>query len=187
MENQNLYIMMNKPAGYVCSSVSDSHKTVYQLLPPEYQQLLTAKRGHRLHTVGRLDSDTTGLLLITTDGQFSNHLTRHENNISKTYQVTLRDSVSLEQQKNLIDLFFKGLSLPAEKKAPVQFVSGALLSFSTPSTCNLTINQGLFHQVKRMFLAAGNQVTALHRSQIGPYMLDSELLPGQWKLFNPEK
>lgn len=183
----NLYIMMNKPAGLVCSSVSDSHQTVYQLLPPEYQQLLQAKRGHRLHTVGRLDADTTGLLLLTTDGQFSNFLTRHENNISKTYRVTLLRSVPVEQQQFYIDQCFTGLSLPAEKKAPQQFVSGALLSFESPNTCTLTINQGLFHQVKRMFLALNNQVTSLHRSKIGPYSLDSALAPGQWKLFTPEK
>jgi len=173
---------MNKPAGCVCSSVSDSHQTVYELLPQEYQELLHAKRGQRLHTVGRLDADTTGLLLLTTDGQFSNHITRHEHNIAKTYQVTLQNEVSPEQQKLYIDLFFRGLSLPAEKKAPEQFVSGGILIFQSPTNCTLTITQGLFHQVKRMFLAAGNQVTALHRIQIGDFTLDRGLSPGQWKL-----
>lgn len=179
-----IYIMMNKPAGAVCSSVSDSHQTVYQLLPEEYQQLLQAKRGDRLHTVGRLDADTTGLLLITTDGQFSNHLTRHENNISKTYRVTLRDSLTPDQQTAYIQQFSRGLSLPAEKKAPVQFASSSILEFSSPDTCSLTITQGLFHQVKRMFLAMGNQVTALHRTKIGEFTLDESLKPGQWKLIN---
>ena len=70
-----IYLMMNKPAGYVCSAASDSHKTVYELLPPELQDLVkNAKRGHRLHTIGRLDAATTGLLLFTTDGMFSHKI-----------------------------------------------------------------------------------------------------------------
>ena len=92
---EKIYLVMNKPSGYVCSSVSDSHKTVYSLLPLEYEELLFAKRGERIHTVGRLDCDTSGLLIFTTDGEFSNLLTRPESHVSKTYLVTLRDSVSL--------------------------------------------------------------------------------------------
>ena len=76
-ENENnIYLIMNKPAGYVCSAVSDSHKTVYELLPQEMRELVSKpKRGHRLHTVGRLDCDTSGLLFLTTDGHFSHRLT----------------------------------------------------------------------------------------------------------------
>ena len=93
---EKIYLVMNKPSGYVCSAVSDSHKTVYSLLPLEYEELLFAKRGERIHTVGRLDCDTSGLLIITNDGEFSNLLTRPESHVSKTYLVTLRDSVSLK-------------------------------------------------------------------------------------------
>ena len=76
MTEEKIYIMMNKPAGYVCSAVSDSHHTVYELLPPDLQELVTKPtRGHRLHTVGRLDCDTSGLLLLTNDGFFSHSLT----------------------------------------------------------------------------------------------------------------
>ena len=70
--SKKIYLIMNKPCGYVCSAASDSHKTVYELLTPELQELVQgAKRGHRLHTIGRLDADTSGLLLLTTDGYFS--------------------------------------------------------------------------------------------------------------------
>ena len=86
--NENLYLVMNKPAGYVCSAVSDSHKTVYEILPQEMRELVSKpKRGHRLHTVGRLDCDTSGLLFLTTDGHFSHRLTSPENKIEKTYIV----------------------------------------------------------------------------------------------------
>ena len=94
MSGQKIYLMMNKPCGYVCSAVSDSHKTIYELLPQELQTLVqNAKRGHRLHTVGRLDCNTSGLILITNDGSFSNTLTRPQNNITKTYEVTLETPV----------------------------------------------------------------------------------------------
>ena len=80
--NDKIYLLMNKPCGYVCSAVSDSHKTVYQLLTPELQNLVrNAKRGERLHTVGRLDCDTSGLLLLTTDGFYSHSLTAPEMNV----------------------------------------------------------------------------------------------------------
>lgn len=112
-ETQKLYIIMNKPEGYVCSAVSDSHKTVYELLPPELQKLVqNAKRGERLHTVGRLDCNTSGLLLFTNDGFFSHKISSPENHINKIYEVELKNSVSeneqfIYQKKLYRELFFR--------------------------------------------------------------------------------
>ena len=88
-----IYLVINKPAGFVCSAVSDSHKTVYDLLSPELRELVSgAPRGSRLHTVGRLDCDTSGLLLLTNDGKFSHEITAGR--VTKTYRATLARSLS---------------------------------------------------------------------------------------------
>ena len=105
---------MNKPAGYVCSAASDSHKTVYELLEAGLQELVRgAPRGSRLHTVGRLDCDTSGLLLITNDGKFSNGITG--GGINKTYRALLKNPVAPENQESYIKLAAAGLTLPPEK------------------------------------------------------------------------
>lgn len=177
---EKIYLVMNKPSGYVCSAVSDSHKTVYSLLPLEYEELLFAKRGERIHTVGRLDCDTSGLLIFTTDGEFSNLLTRPESHVSKTYLVTLRDSVSLEMQSEYIEKMKKGVMLPAEKKAPEQQSGPADVEFISHNKCVVSLNEGKFHQVKRMFLAVENEVTDLKRIKTGNLELSNNLAPGQY-------
>lgn len=188
MTENKIYLMMNKPAGYVCSAVSDSHKTVYQLLPPELQALVTgAKRGHRLHTIGRLDCETTGLLLLTTDGELSNQLTRPENHHEKTYVARLKTPVAPSDQPLMIEKFAAGLTLPPEKKAPEQNVQGAVLKFLSPDECEITIKEGKFHQVRRSFLAVQNEVTALHRKSVGKLILPSDLQPGHFLPFTPDQ
>lgn len=177
---EKIYLVMNKPSGYVCSAVSDSHKTVYSLLPLEYKELLFAKRGERIHTVGRLDCDTSGLLIFTTDGEFSNLLTRPESLVSKTYLVTLRDSVSLKMQSEYIEKMKKGVMLPAEKKAPEQQSGPADVEFISHNKCVVSLNEGKFHQVKRMFLAVENEVTDLKRIKTGNLELSNNLAPGQY-------
>lgn len=126
---EKIYLVMNKPSNYVCSSVSDSHKTVYDLLSLELKNLLQAKRGEKIHTVGRLDCDTTGLLIFTTDGFFSNFITRNENKIPKTYLVELENSVSKINQIFYKDKFKTGIILPAEKKSSEEFVDNAIINF----------------------------------------------------------
>ena len=113
--SEEIYLVMNKPCGYVCSAVSDSHKTVYDLLTPELRALVQgAKRGHRLHSIGRLDADTSGLLLFTTDGQFSHRITSAI--FSKTYRATLATPVPADAQQTYITRAASGLTLPPEKK-----------------------------------------------------------------------
>ena len=183
-ENENnIYLIMNKPAGYVCSSVSDSHKTVYELLPQEMRELVSKpKRGHRLHTVGRLDCDTSGLLFLTTDGHFSHRLTSPENKIEKTYIARLKTPGNL----SYIEKAEKGLILPPEKKAPQQL---SLPAFLQPLDSQLLlwqvkITEGKFHQVRRIFMALQNEVEQLKRTKIGHFELPSELNEGDFMEIN---
>ena len=183
-ENENnIYLIMNKPAGYVCSAVSDSHKTVYELLPPEMRELVTKpKRGHRLHTVGRLDCETSGLLFLTTDGYFSHKLTAPENKIEKTYIVRLKNPGNL----SYIEKAEKGLILPPEKKAPQQLSQPAYLTPLDPRFLlwQVKITEGKFHQVRRIFMALQNEVEQLKRTKIGHFELPSELNEGDFMEIN---
>lgn len=207
-----IYLMMNKPAGYVCSAASDSHKTVYELLPPELQDLVkNAKRGHRLHTIGRLDADTTGLLLFTTDGKFSHKIATGTPEpapavpvpalavpepvegpcknllITKTYLANLKNPVNKELQKEYISKAAAGLILPPEKKAPEQKAAPAELSFINERTCQIKICEGKFHEVRRIFQALGNEVIELKRISIGSLFLPDSLKPGEYTSFTPDQ
>ena len=196
-----IYLMMNKPKGYVCSAASDSHKTVYELLPPELQYLVkNAKRGHRLHTIGRLDADTTGLLLLTTDGQFSHRIAASVVSTSsttttdavvepvetttKTYVATLKNPVTKEEQNQYITRAAQGLSIPPEKKAPEQQAAPAQIKFISQNTARITVTEGKFHEVRRIFKALGNEVTELERIAIGNLKLPKDLPPGKFIFFN---
>ena len=190
--SQYYYLIMNKPCGYVCSAASDSHKTVYELLTPELQELVRgAPRGCRLHTVGRLDCDTSGLLLITNDGKFSNRITagpvvecptgRIETTISKTYRTRLDSPVSPENQESYISRAAAGLTLPPEKKYGKQKALPATIIFEAPAICKITVTEGKFHEVRRIFRALGNEVAELERFAIGKLELPRDLKPGQWR------
>lgn len=177
-----LYIILNKPKEYVCSAVSDSHKTVYQLLPTEMQNLVTgAKRGQRLHTVGRLDSDTTGLLILTTDGKFSHKITTPENCIEKKYEVILEKAVNKEEQEKYIKAVAAGAFLPAEKKAKEEVASPGKLTFLNETNCQIVISEGKFHQVRRTFLGLGNKVLELKRIVVGNLTLPKDLKEGEFR------
>ena len=181
-----IYLLMNKPAGYVCSAASDSHKTVYELLPQELQDLVkNAKRGHRLHTIGRLDADTTGLLLLTTDGHFSHKVAATA--IPKTYKATLKYEVSSNQQKQYKADAAHGLVLPPEKKAPEQYAAPAQIKFISQNQIQITVTEGKFHEVRRIFRALGNEVTELKRIAIGKLSLPDTLKPGEYTTFSPDQ
>lgn len=183
---------MNKPCGYVCSAVSDSHKTVYQLLPPELQNLVqNAKRGERLHTVGRLDCETSGLLLITNDGDFSHKLTDPQNKIEKNYLVTLAHPVTKDDVARYVKEVATGVILPPEKKAPEEKSAPGKLEFTTGSVldenctnCKITVTEGKFHEVRRIFRALGNEVINLKRIKLGNYELPLDLKEGSYIIIN---
>lgn len=189
-----IYLIMNKPCGYVCSAVSDSHKTVYELLTAELHVLVSdAPRGCRLHTVGRLDCDTSGLLLLTNDGKFSHRITasvisaESTSVISKTYCATLKNPVAEDLQNSYIQRAALGLTLPPEKKFGEQLALPAILEFESSCICKITVHEGKFHEVRRIFRALGNEVTALERIAIGRLTLSKDLEPGKWRILTKDE
>lgn len=179
---EKIYLIMNKPKDYVCSSVSDLSKVVYELLSSELcTQFQNQKRGNKLHTIGRLDKNTSGLLLFTNDGFFSHEITNPQNKIPKTYLVRLEKKVNKENQKNYIFQAQNGLILPAEKKFPEQKSQGAIIEFFNENECKITITQGKFHEVKRIFQALNNSVLSLHRISIGKLILPKDLQIGEYR------
>ncbi|AZM37981.1 pseudouridine synthase [Acinetobacter sp. WCHA39] len=161
---EHLYIVLNKPKGYECSHQATHHKSVFSLLPE-----ILIHRG--IQCVGRLDQDTTGLLLLTDDGQYLQALTNPRKHVPKVYHVTTADPISAEQ---LIALE-QGVELRNEKGI---YAATNLQLFSTHQL-TMTIHQGVYHQVKRMLAAVGNKVELLHRQQIGLLELP-ELPKGEW-------
>lgn len=159
------YILLHKPAGYVCSTDDPDHNTVFVLLDEPNVE--------KLHTVGRLDLDTTGLLLITDDGQWSHKISSPKHECAKTYRAWLADPV----EDSAIALFAEGVMLRGEKTP----TKPAELEIVTPTECLLTIHEGRYHQVKRMFAAIGNKVVQLHRERVGPLTLDATLAEGEYR------
>ena len=160
-------LLLHKPAGYVCSQ-AESGLRVVDLLPKELRLQQPA-----FNTVGRLDKDTTGLLLLTTDGALLHRLTHPKHHLPKTYMVTLADPLRGDEAV----VFASGtLMLRGETKPlrPAQLVP------TGTHTATLTLHEGRYHQIKRMFGAVGNRVVGLHRAQFGALTLDG-LTVGQWR------
>ncbi|CAM3693778.1 16S rRNA pseudouridine(516) synthase RsuA [Rheinheimera salexigens] len=159
------YIMLHKPAGYICSTSDPDHPTVFTLLE---EPLL-----ERLHTVGRLDLDTTGLVLITDDGQWSHRISSPKHHVAKTYRVWTADAIPA----SAIEQFAQGVMLRSETNPTLP----ATLEILGEKEALLTIQEGRYHQVKRMFAAIGNKVDKLHRQQIGNITLPDDLAEGAYR------
>lgn len=159
------YLMLHKPADFICSNVDEIYPSVLHLIELD--------KAFDLHIAGRLDADTTGLVLITDDGRWSHDIISPKKQCNKVYRVWLRDPLKegVEQQ------FLAGVQLQGEKNLTLP----AELLRITDKEVLLTITEGKYHQVKRMFAAVGNKVVALHREQIGQVKLDNELAEGQWR------
>ena len=175
---------MNKAAGTVCSTVSDRRQTVYEAFP---QAVLTDENGARLHSVGRLDADTEGVLLFTNDGKLSNFLTRPESKIEKTYLVALTSPVFGYEQKNYFEKAAAGLILPAEKKYGEQKSGGAKISWLSETECEISLCEGKFHEVKRIFRALGNEVKNLKRIKFAGLALPADLGRGDFRKLTAEE
>ena len=173
---EHLYIILNKPVDVVCSRVSDSHKTVFDFLPDSVK---SHPLYEHLHVAGRLDSDSRGLVFLTTNGYFSASLARPETHVEKNYEVRLRDSVSLEMQMEYKKKFEQGFEIPPEKKGEA-FSSKPAKIFFEDSKIIVKISEGKFHQVRRMFSALGNQVTDLKRVSIGNIVMSDDLIEGKF-------
>lgn len=161
------YIVMNKPASTVCSNIDEVYPSLFHHLDVD--------KVSELHIAGRLDADTTGLVLITDDGRWSFAVTQPSSDCCKVYRVQLSRAIPLEAIDGLIMQFKHGLLLQGES----ELTRPAKLEQVAPKEVLLTITEGRFHQVKRMFAAVGNRVVGLHREQIGEINLDLDI--GQWR------
>ena len=168
-----LYIMLNKPSGVLSAAKDPDCPTVVDLLPPEL-----SRRG--LFPAGRLDKDTTGLLIITDDGDFAHRLISPSHHVYKTYEATLESDISEEQ----LDTLRQGAVLGDGTEC----LPARLRKISDePPTVRVQIREGKYHQVKRMFASVENSVVALHRTAIGALKLDSTLGEGEARLTDGER
>ncbi len=163
-------IAMNKPAGYLTATRDAHAKTVLDLLPPELQR-------RDLSPAGRLDKDTTGLLILTDRGDLVHRLISPRHEISKVYSAELDRPADGSDA----EAFAKGLDLGDFTSLP------AVLEILPGSEARVTVHEGKYHQVKRMFEARGKTVLSLHREAVGPIHLPPELSPGEWRYFTEEE
>ncbi|MCE0731723.1 pseudouridine synthase [Halomonas sp. G15] len=168
------YVMLHKPGGVECTA----RRTLY----PRAIDLIELPMLERLQTVGRLDVDTTGLVLLTDDGQWSHRVTSPKRRCGKVYRVTLADPLEGAVLDDAIARFAEGLLLDGEEKP----TRPAELAMREPIVAELTLFEGKYHQVKRMFAAIGHHVVALHRESIGPLSL-GELAEGEWRELSEEE
>ena len=165
------YIMLYKPEGFVCSHEDGSNQTAFELLDEI--------KMDKLHFAGRLDVDTTGLVLITDDGQWSHRITSPKHKCQKTYRVWLVEPV----EDDYVEKFKEGIQLKSETGLTLP----AHLDVRAEKEVLLTIHEGKYHQVKRMFAALGNKVEALHREKIGEIEMDEELELGEYRYLTQEE
>lgn len=168
---EHLYLMLNKPEGYISATEDRTQKTVLDLVPPDLYR-------DGLFPAGRLDADTTGFVLLTDDGAFAHDILSPKHHVQKTYIDTLAEPVTedcLRQVRGGIELKDGTVCLPADVRALSEFEA------------ELKLVEGKYHQVKRMFAAAGNKVVALRRTAMGDVPLDPSLAPGECRELRKEE
>ena len=168
---EHLYLMLNKPEGYISATEDRTQKTVLDLVPPDLYR-------DGLFPAGRLDADMTGFVLLTDDGAFAHDILSPKHHVQKTYIATLAEPVTedcLRQVRGGIELKDGTVCLPADVRALSEFEA------------ELKLVEGKYHQVKRMFAAAGNKVVALRRTAMGDVPLDPSLAPGECRELRKEE
>lgn len=175
---KNVYIMMNKMQGVVSANKDGLHQTAFDFLSDEYK---TPYLQEHLHIVGRLDIDTEGLLFFTTDGALTHKIISPKTHFPKQYFVRLKKFESKTRQEEIKELFFKGIHIPPEGNESEADCKSADLVWQSENEALLTITEGKFHQVKRMFAAVENEVVYLKRISIGPLKLDESLALGEYR------
>ncbi len=168
---EHLYLMLHKPEGYVSATEDRNRPTVLELVPPELYR-------DGLFPAGRLDADTTGFVLLTDDGAFAHDILSPKHHVPKTYVAELADPVTedcLKAVREGIELKDGTVCLPAEVRTLDEH------------TVELQIVEGKYHQIKRMFAAAGNRVVSLERIAMGDVFLDAELEPGACRELTPDE
>ncbi|WP_375322794.1 pseudouridine synthase [Aliivibrio logei] len=163
------HLLMNKPADIICSNIDEAYPSLFNCI--------TEGNNAELHVAGRLDADTTGLVLITDDGRWSYNIITPSKQCEKVYRVGLRKPIT----EDAIEKFAVGVQLQGES----QLTRPAKLDIISSQEVLLTITEGKFHQVKRMFSAIGNKVVSLHREQIGGIKLDVN--EGEWRYLTEEE
>ena len=169
------YYMLNKPAGVVSATEDRRDTTVIDLIKE--------KKRKDLFPVGRLDKDTEGLLLITNDGDLAHRLLAPKKHVDKVYYAKVAGIVTEEDVKR----FAEGIDIGAEEEEMTRPAKLDIMKSAEESEIRLTIHEGKFHQVKRMFLAVGKEVTYLKRERMGTLCLDENLKPGEYRLLTEEE
>lgn len=169
-----LVMMLHKPLGMTCSRKEDG-ALVYDVLPPRWR-----RRDPAISTIGRLDKQTTGLLLLTDDGDLLHRVISPKRHVAKVYRATLARPLTGTEG----DVFAAGgLVLEGEDKP----LSPAVLEVLSPTEARLTVTEGRYHMVRRMFAAVGNHVEGLHRERVGGLALPDDLAPGAWRLLDADQ
>jgi len=177
--HEKAYVLLHKPAGTECSQKPSAWPSIYTLLPAPLRQRPQKGAVQGVQAVGRLDQDTTGLLLLTDDGQFIHRMSSPRRHVAKVYEVTVKHPLTDQQVQRLL----AGVVLDDDPKP----VKAAACEAVDELHLRLTLTEGKYHQVKRMVAAVGNRVEGLHRSQIGGLRLPEDLAPGQWRWLGAEE
>jgi 16S rRNA pseudouridine516 synthase len=173
------YVLLHKPAGYECSHKPSAWPSLYTLLPAPLRQRPQKSAVQGVQAVGRLDQDTTGMLVLTDDGPLIHRMSSPRHHVPKVYEVTTAEPITDKQVHRLLE----GVVLDDSPKP----VKAAACMAVSQNHMRLTLTEGKYHQVKRMLLAVGNAVVGLHRSQIGSMPLPLDLAPGQWRWITTEE
>ena len=173
IDPETILIVLNKPAGYVCSR-SDAGTMIYELLPERFNA-----RNPAITTVGRLDKETTGLILLSDEGLLVHRLTSPKHHVPRTYLATLQHPLCGDEAA----VFASGsLTLESDDKPLLP----AEMEMIAPTQARLTLREGRYHQIRRMFAAVGNHVVALHRESFGPITL-GDLAPGAYRMLSDDE
>jgi len=179
---EKAYLLLNKPAGTECSQKPSTYPSIYTLLPSPLRLRPQKSAVQGVQAVGRLDQDTTGLLLLSDDGQFIHQMSSPKKHSPKVYEVTAKHPLDEKQVQRLL----AGVVLDDDPK-PVRAAACEIVDADGAALhLRLTLTEGKYHQVKRMLAAVGNRVEALHRSRIGALELPDDLAPGQWRWLRPQ-
>ena len=170
---EKAYVLLNKPNGTECSQKPSTYPSIYTLLPSPLRLRPQKAAVQGVQAVGRLDQDTTGMLLLTDDGKFIHRMSSPRHHVPKVYEVTVKHPLDERQVQKLLG----GVVLDDDP----QPVRAAACEAVSEFHLRLTLTEGKYHQVKRMVAAVSNRVEALHRSQIGGLTLATGLAPGQWR------
>ncbi|KQT13625.1 pseudouridine synthase [Ramlibacter sp. Leaf400] len=177
--HEKAYLVLHKPPGYECSQKPGAWPSVYTLLPGPLRQRPQRQGQPGVQAIGRLDQDTTGLLLLSDDGVFIHRMGSPKRHVPKVYEVTARHPVDEKMLRRLLE----GVVLEDDPKP----VRAAACEKTSENGLRLTLTEGKYHQVKRMVAAVGNRVEQLHRSRIGGLELPPGLRPGEWRWLESEE